>query len=757
MLLESSVKGIGKAVRATLLKGYDELRSPAQGGSCPRITLQMPMLHVQEFLRRLNARRISGGLIFIDGRNAFYSTLRELLFDVSDSSAEDALLQLVHVLSPDEAERDSLLADLLGPGLLQQAGIPEPLRNMLHASMHRTWFCMDSRVYSTTTGTMPGAPLADLLFEVVFTRFISRVRREISEHALGNDVFEDGSMMHLLPLPSWMDDIAMPLVTKEAVTLVDTARRVVEATARHLHAIGISINTDKGKTEAMLCFQGKGSRSVRHHHLVECRSCFTVCLPRGVEAQIHITPTYVHLGANVSWNASPIPDIRRRAGMTWEAVAGVRRHILANPGLTWSEKMHMYSSLIMSRFLHGAGLWVLCTKESTRAYCAAYVGFLRKACWPVIGCSSQSLTDQQVCAALGQFDPHVQRRFDVLGQLAWVARHRCQFFRRLLIEGEWLQCAIEAWHALPSLQLDLPREAAAFIDAICDRPADVARAISSLKRACRKQCLAAQPLAAAHARFYSLGHNHGWLYGTHETEERAETPFQCNVCGLSCGSKSSLASHKSRRHGQRAVATQCASGTTCFACRSEYWDTKRLRMHLRKNPGCARVFESSDVDFLDSDYVAPSELSWLPVTPSCTPQPWWATLRPIHAVSLPSVLPAAVSLDISHEAAELLHCFDQWRPCAKVLRQLISKLANFGGSTEYATVYSRTAGQEMYNCFEAVCAIAHALHCNVQSTGRHGVWTHSVRPPLFCLRRDDFEPLESVPEPFKAVIALLPA
>ena len=170
-----------------------------------------------------------------------------------------------------------------------------------------------------------------------------------------------------------------------------------------------------------------------------------------------------------------------------------------------------------------------------------------------------------------------------------------------------------------------------------------------------------------------------------------------------------------------------------------------MKMHLRKNPGCARVFASSDVDFLDSEYVAPSELSWLPVTPSCTPQPWWATLRPIGTVEPPPALPAAATLDISQEAAELLECFDQWRLCAKVLRQLISKLADFGDSTEYVTVYSRTAGQHMYNCFEAVCAIAMALHDRVERTGRHGSWTYAVLPPQFC-----------VPADYHAVIALLP-
>ena len=180
-------------------------------------------------------------------------------------------------------------------------------------------------------------------------------------------------------------------------------------------------------------------------------------------------------------------------------------------------------------------------------------------------------------------------------------------------------------------------------------------------------------------------------------------------------------------------------------------------MHLRKNPGCARVFESSDVDFHDSEYVAPSELSWLPVTPSYTPQPWWATLRPVQSLRQSPLASVAVTLDVSQEAAELLKCFHEWRTCAKVLGQLISKLADFGDSTKYVTVYARASGQEMYNCFEAICAIAKALQDGVQSTGRHGIWSHAVLPPQFCLRRDSSAEFEFVPETHRALFALISA
>ena len=53
MLLEASAKGLGRAVRQSLLEGFAQVALPEQGGSRPRVTLEMPMMYVQEVLRRL--------------------------------------------------------------------------------------------------------------------------------------------------------------------------------------------------------------------------------------------------------------------------------------------------------------------------------------------------------------------------------------------------------------------------------------------------------------------------------------------------------------------------------------------------------------------------------------------------------------------------------------------------------------------------------------------------------------------------------
>ena len=357
-------------------------------------------------------------MLFIDGRNAFYATVRQLLHGQETWETPDQLQALADLIEPDPKRQLDFLSNLLGPGLLQAAGVPTPLRHMVRAWMDRTWFTYGEHVFSTRTGTMPGAPLADLSFQFVFNAFLKKAGKELRESALYVDFFKHEEQQ--LPLPSWMDDLAIPFAAADAHRLIDVARNAVEVSAKCLQEVGIRINTDKGKTEVMLSFQGQGSKTAKRKWIVDHQSKFQVAMPDGRVTWINITPSYIHLGSVVSWSSSPVPDIKRRLALALEAVPGVRRHILANDDFRWQEKMNMYSSIVMGRFLHGAGLWVLHTREHHQAYHAAYMTLLKKAAWPVLGHSSQAIPDDLLCAALGQFSIHVQRRLDILQQFSWI-------------------------------------------------------------------------------------------------------------------------------------------------------------------------------------------------------------------------------------------------------------------------------------------------------------------------------------------------
>ena len=543
MLLEASTKGIGRAVRQTLLQGFANVASPEQGGSRPKVTLEMPMMYVQEVLRILRRDYKPGGVLFIDGRNAFYATVRQLLQGNESYDTVHQLQELAQVIAPDEAAQTRFLSTMLGPGLLQQAGVPEPLRRMILTSMDRTWFTFGDHIFLTKTGTMPGAPLADLTFQFVFSSFLNRAKEALRDLHLTSQFFPSLSHEDPLPLPSWMDDLAVPLIAKDAHCLVDVARTAVEATAQCLCDIGIATNTDKGKTEVMLSFQGVGSKAAKKKWLVDEQARFTATMPDKSEATIHITPNYVHLGAVVVWSSSPVPDIRRRLALAMDAVQGVRRHILANPGFSWKEKMHMYSAMVMGRFLHAAGLWVLASREQQQAYQAAYMAIIRKAAWPVLGHSSQAVADDVLCHALGQFSPSVQRRLDLLRQLVWIARQPCPFFKKLLLNGEWLPAAVEAWHSSsPAVDVELPVGLEDFVATLQECSMQIKPAVRRLQHRYRKDIFALREVAVKDAKFFSQGDPPGWVFGVQKPPKASQDMFTCDCCGFVCATKSSLAS-----------------------------------------------------------------------------------------------------------------------------------------------------------------------------------------------------------------------
>ena len=212
LLMEASTKAVCSAVRASLLQGFAAVAQPAQGGSRPGSALQLPMAYAQLTLDFLVRHGRSGGLIFFDGKAAFYSTFREVVLGKDALLSATQIEELARLVSPDPDVQDAFLAAALGPGLLQHSGVSNGLRQFLASTLSQTWFLIgDQSVFVTKTGTMPGAPLADLIFQFAFAHFLQRARHRLRELELTFVVSKLGDCPQEVPSPTWMDDIAVPL------------------------------------------------------------------------------------------------------------------------------------------------------------------------------------------------------------------------------------------------------------------------------------------------------------------------------------------------------------------------------------------------------------------------------------------------------------------------------------------------------------------------------------------------------------------
>ena len=114
------------------------------------------------------------------------------------------------MLVPDESLHDEVVASLIGPGLLQQGGLHRSLEDFLRSNMQASWFTSDphaSRVQQTCSGTGPGSPLADLLFQFMQTKFMEGVVRDLE----GNLHVKIRTSMDPVHPQGWADDVAILL------------------------------------------------------------------------------------------------------------------------------------------------------------------------------------------------------------------------------------------------------------------------------------------------------------------------------------------------------------------------------------------------------------------------------------------------------------------------------------------------------------------------------------------------------------------
>ena len=94
--------------------------------------------------------------------------------------------------------------------------LPLAIRRFVASCLDETWFCIgdvDMHAYRTRSGTVPGAPGADIYFQFIFSRVLAKIQEDLEEAELAAYCPVAGTSQRLrLPIPTWMDDFAVPLM-----------------------------------------------------------------------------------------------------------------------------------------------------------------------------------------------------------------------------------------------------------------------------------------------------------------------------------------------------------------------------------------------------------------------------------------------------------------------------------------------------------------------------------------------------------------
>ena len=632
LLTECAVKGLQKALREPLLSCMHAVKTQAQGGSVPGGPLQVPMAWAQGHLQRLHEQRVSGGILYIDGKAAFYSTIREGLMGHESGHSIEFLNRLSEAVFEDAEDRLTFMATALGPSLLERHDVPEALRRVIVASLKDTWYTVGrdrKHVFATRTGTCPGSPIADVAFQVLFAEAIDRVEQILRDFAHDSTRSTDGEYT---PAPSWMDDLAVPLRSTDGDALMELAASTLRAVFLGMRQMGLEINLSRGKTELMPIFYGKGSKQARQRWLIEEGAGLNVELAPNQHVRVGMTGHYIHLGARLDVSGRDSQTIRHRACLMREMIKPLRR-LLRSPDLEESEKIEMIVSMPHARLRHGSGFWKLSTERERASFHAAYYEAPRRLFRLVTTLSTQGVSDEDVSLILGIPRAHEVRDADVLRQLGWVLAAQQPRLQGLWLDSEWGKVARLATQQVVH---KLGQHFESSWNSLLRDPSLASRWARRYLRACvaGRSPFCAQRRAELTAM--QVARDAGVIFCRLKPDKQPPVDgATCASCGAVFKTKAAMAAHCSKVHHATAPATQHAIGTSCAVCMKEFWTQDRLKLHLRKTPACLNVTAEADIGAEAIVGGSSRQCQWLPATRLVGPQPWWACLRPPAATGPP--------------------------------------------------------------------------------------------------------------------------
>ena len=566
-LFDCCAKGIGAAIRSQLCGALQRVGAKGQHGALRHSAIGVPSHYVQGYIRLARVQRRSGAVVFLDGKSAYYSIIRQHLFPLREQDDHSVLQGLLASLAHDSQQQDAIIAAMAGPGLLAQGGAPAALIEYLRDSLDNSWFALNvekGTVQRTATGSVPGTPTADVLFQFLQSVFMKNLTARLQQAGLLARYSDSGEGC---PQPAWADDVAVLAPLCSAGDVIPAVSRIVHAAEAESRAGGIELNFSAGKTEAIAIFRGSGSKLQRRCHLTEAVPSVQVALASGRSATVRIVDSYVHLGCLVHYSGSCLADIRAKTAAANIVFRRLKTTLLKNKHLEVHERTLLVRSLVHSKLGFGAGLWVLSCRAEREAFQHAFMVHWRQACAVLLGVGCKFLSDTEVCTLLQVAEPEVVYQAAKLRQLRDVLRHGPgSLWQSINMERSWLDHAIEALASVGHcLQLSLPRyDHTTELEMLLPLEPCLSSWASRYTKACVACNDGCQEDILRKAKGLAVLERSGGLQ-LKVPQVAACTLWQCHLCHRVCSTKAALAVHHSIVHGFKA-SSHYAGGDTCQVC-----------------------------------------------------------------------------------------------------------------------------------------------------------------------------------------------
>ncbi|CAL1141263.1 unnamed protein product [Cladocopium goreaui] len=512
---------------------------------------------------------------------------------------------------PDHDLLEDLHRHLAEPTAVECAHLPQHLQLTLRALHQDTHFHVKGQEDSCRTrlGSRPGDCFADVIFSYLWCRILTRLQDQLSSLGIG-EVFPkqtglvlkaaegDGPIEYCSFLgPTWMDDTCVCIsdVCPQALE-----HKITQAASELLFLCdshGLSPNLSPGKTEALLVFQGKGSKQMRVKYFgPNSENVITTIGERGLR-KIKVVGHYTHLGCVIHHRSDNRKEARRRIGIAQQAFTQHRRHLLQNPQLQPGKRIELFKTLILSRFSFGTESWTFEDHKSREHVHNSLMRLFRRLLKVP---HDAHLTDEDILVGTGLNSPTEILRISRLRYLGtlyrcgdlvpWGLLNSDTEWKRLLADDlDWMWMQLRAASTLTN-----PADRIGPWESIwLYHPSYWKRLVRRAGKHALLQRQRSHRVGQFHGRFCLLfeqvlpGH-----FKQHRVERspiETEEVHACMQCRQVFASKGGLGAHSFKRHGTVAKVRFLFDKTSCGACLKEYHTFSKLQAHLSNSGACRRV------------------------------------------------------------------------------------------------------------------------------------------------------------------------
>ncbi|CAE7243314.1 CFDP2 [Symbiodinium natans] len=578
-LFDPAAKMHHRLLRPALCQQLGHTAQPLQQG-CVRGSSSNSLHHyVATWGRISKARGAPCATIFLDLSAAYYRLLRESMWPTAADGAESPTDQHVAWILGRLQVPATLMHQVQqyarNTDLLEQA--PEHLRRYVRVMLSGTYFVQDGLegLVRTHAGSRPGDAIADALFALAAADML----REVQEHLNLNG--------QPCPLPTWADDVALPLTCDSCEEVVNTVQQAATVLHDSCTRRAMAPNYAAGKTEVLVCPTGPGSKKLK-------RSLF-----RTGEGTIEFTggdgrhllrcvTSYKHLGNVISETGAALPDIRQNLAAAQASAGPLTKKVFRNDKAPFATRSLLMQSLAVSRAVHGAEVWGKLSRRESHVWHHGLARVLRKllpedrytgdSTWAasadVFGATGHPNAEQCLSAAR-------------LRHLVQISRGQHEDLWHLLqVEAA---CTADAW--LHLVQRDLawlqglfdrettPRLPAEVFEAGADNAHSLRQLHHQIRRGMRK-----------------VGEHNWHEYQRSLQSKKAvpgpspapseasrvelEHPFACEKCPAAFSTRQQVRAHRLAKHGQRPLLESYVGASLCTVCLTQFWARRRLIRHV---------------------------------------------------------------------------------------------------------------------------------------------------------------------------------